>query len=164
MDRSDVVYFEDVEIGVEYVSPGRTITTADIANYAGVTGDFSEMHVNADLMSGGGDRSSRFGSAAALHSGVIAHGLLGLAVQDALSAWVMPRTAGLAFLGVNWNFRKPIRPGDTLYVHFHVKEKRPSRSRPGTGVLTWSRTLVNQDGETVQDGETFTLVQCRPST
>ncbi len=161
MANAEILYFEDIEVGGEpCISPGRTITVADITNFAGVSGDFSEPHVNHDLMNGAA-RGSQFAAAAELFQGPIAHGLLGLIVQDALVSRVMPRTAGMAFLGINWRFRGPIRPGDTLYVRFWLKDKRLSTSRPGTGILTWGREVFNQNDEVVQEGEQLVLVQCR---
>jgi acyl dehydratase len=144
-----VLHFEDVEIGKGYISTGRTITLADIVNFAGVSGDFAELHLSDDI--GGND---------SLFKGRIAHGLLGLVVQSALGGQAV-RVAGLAFLGLSWRFRLPIHPNDTLYVRLHASEKRLSESRPGTGIVTWSRQVLNQRGDVVQEGESVLLVRCR---
>src|SRR6059058_3397931 len=42
------LYFEDFGIGVEHVTRGRTITEADIVNFAGLSGDFMELHTNEE--------------------------------------------------------------------------------------------------------------------
>ncbi len=144
-----VLHFEDVEIGKEYTSTGRTITVADIVNFAGVSGDFAEIHLSDDIDGKDG-----------IFEGRIAHGLLGLVVQSALGGQAV-RTAGLAFLGTNWRFRLPIRPDDTIYVRLRASEKRLSKSRPGTGIVTWYRQVLNQRGEVVQEGESMLLVRCR---
>jgi acyl dehydratase len=146
---TEALHFEDIEIGREYTSSGRTITVADIVNFAGVSGDFAELHMSDDL----DDEAGMFG-------GRIAHGLLGLVVQSALGGQAV-HTAGLAFLGTNWRFRGPIRPGDTIRVRLHASEKRLSGSRPGTGIVTWHREVFNQRGEVVQEGESMLLVRCR---
>ena len=143
------LHYEDVEIGREYTSAGRTITVADIVNFAGVSGDFAELHMSDDL-----------GAEDSMYGGRIAHGLLGLVVQSALGGQAV-RTAGLAFLGTNWRFRGPIRAGDTLRVRLHAAEKRLSASRPGTGIVTWRREVFNQRGEVVQEGESVLLIRCR---
>lgn len=153
----DKLYFEDLEVGVEYRSTGRTITVADIVNFAGVSGDFAELHMSDDVRpptDGGGE-------AGRLYQGRIAHGLLGLIVHSRQGGEAAP-TAGLAFLGIDkWRFRLPILPGDTLYARLHVKEKRLSRSHPGAGVVTWHREVLNQKDEVVQDGEMTLLIGCR---
>ena len=65
MDLADGVYFEDLEIGQEVVSPARTMTEADIVNFAGLSGDFNVIHTDAELT-----QSTPFGQR-------IAHGLVG---------------------------------------------------------------------------------------
>jgi acyl dehydratase len=144
-----VLHYEDIEVGREYTSAGRTITVADIVNFAGVSGDFAELHMSDDLSAEDG-----------MFGGRIAHGLLGLVVQSTLGGQAV-RTAGLAFLGTSWRFRGPIRSGDTLRVRLHAAEKRRSGSRPGTGIVTWHREVFNQRGEVVQEGESMLLVRCR---
>ena len=49
MDSADGVYFEDLDIGKEVVSPARTVTEADIVNFAGLSGDFNVIHTDAEL-------------------------------------------------------------------------------------------------------------------
>jgi acyl dehydratase len=142
--------FEDIEVGTEYMSPGRTVTEADIVLFAGLSGDYSELHTNAQFM-----RDHPFGQR-------IAHGLLGLAIQSGLAARTLPPSAIVGFLGLNnWNFRKPIFVGDTVYLRIVVHSKRLSASQPNRGVVTYRRSLVNQRDEVVQDGEVANLVECR---
>jgi acyl dehydratase len=150
MILEDRYYYEDLEPGVEYVSPGRTITESDLATFSGLTGDYSELHTNEEYM-----RGTEFGTR-------IAHGLLLLAIQSGLSlrAPNYRPSAAIAFLGVSWNFRKPVFIGDTVTVKFAVKDKRLTR-KPGRGIVTVSRTILNQRGEVVQDGETVQLVMTR---
>ena len=42
------MYWEDWEIGKEYVSPSRTITEADIVHFAGISGDYNPLHINEE--------------------------------------------------------------------------------------------------------------------
>jgi acyl dehydratase len=71
-------YFEDIQLGDEYVSPGRTVTEADIVIFAGLSGDYNVLHTDAEHM-----KSSLFGER-------IAHGLLGLSIQQGLLDRVVP--------------------------------------------------------------------------
>lgn len=64
---AESLHYEDIEIGREYTSTGRTITVADIVNFAGVSGDFNELHMSDDR-----------GADGQLFNQRIAHGLLGL--------------------------------------------------------------------------------------
>src|SRR5262245_35524807 len=96
-------YFEDIEVGDEYVSPGRTVTEADIVAFAGLSGDYNVLHTDAEFMKG-----SIFGER-------IAHGLLGLSIASGLGARAMAKPyATVAFLGLRWGFKRPSKISDTV--------------------------------------------------
>jgi acyl dehydratase len=142
-------HFEDIQVGDEYVSPGRTVTEADIVAFAGLSGDYNVLHTDAEYM-----RTSIFGER-------IAHGLLGLAIQSGLGTRAMPRPfATLAFLGLRWRFKGPIRIGDTIKVRIKVTGKRET-TKGDRGIVVLQRTVVNQRGEVVQEGETDIMVERR---
>jgi len=147
--EADRQFFEDIGIGDEYLSPGRTVTEADIVAFAGLSGDYNVLHTDAEFM-----RTSIFGER-------IAHGLLGLAISSGLGSRAMPRPfATLAFLGLRWRFKGPIKIGDTIKVRLKVTDKRET-SKPDRGIVTIQRTVVNQRGETVQEGDTEIMVERR---
>lgn len=136
----------DLNPGDEWESPGRTITEADVAAFAGLSGDFNPLHVDHDAASRG-----PFGRP-------VAHGLLGLCVATGLASHA-PRARTIAFLRIlEWKFTAPIAFGDTMRVLTRVVAVEP-RARGRRAVVTWHRRLVNQRGETVQEGLTQTLVQ-----
>jgi acyl dehydratase len=145
----DRQYFEDIEVGQEYVSPGRTVTEADIVAFAGLSGDYNVLHTDAEFM-----RTSIFGER-------IAHGLLGLAIQSGLGTRAVPRPfATLAFIGLRWRFKGPIRIGDTIKVRIRVTDKRET-SKPDRGIVVLQRSVTNQRGEVVQEGDTDIMVERR---
>jgi len=141
-------YFEEIEVGEEYVSPGRTVTEADIVIFAGLSGDYNVLHTDAEFM-----KSSIFGER-------IAHGLLGLAIQAGLLMRGMREYATLAFLGLRWKFKGPIKIGDTIRVRAKVIGKRET-SKPDRGIVILERQVINQKGEVVQEGETDLMVARR---
>lgn len=142
-------YFEDIRVGDEYVSPGRTVTEADIVAFAGLSGDYNILHTDAEYM-----RTSIFGER-------IAHGLLGLALQSGLGTRAMARPfATLAFLGLRWRFKAPIKIGDTIKVRLEVTDKRET-SKPDRGIVVIQRSVLNQRGEVVQEGDTDIMVERR---
>jgi len=149
MAELDRQYFEDIRVGDEYVSPGRTVTEADIVAFAGLSGDYNILHTDAEYM-----RTSIFGER-------IAHGLLGLALQSGLGTRAMARPfATLAFLGLRWRFKAPIKIGDTIKVHLKVTDKRET-SKPDRGIVAIQRSVLNQRGEVVQEGDTDIMVERR---
>lgn len=140
--------FHDLEVGQQWLSPGRTITEADVVHFAGLSGDFNPLHMDHEFARGG-----PFGRP-------IAHGLLGLAVSSGLASHA-PRVLTLAFLGIlQWSFKSPIFFGDTLRVRSRVEALEP-RARGRRGVVTWRRVLLNQRDQEVQEGLTQTLVDGR---
>lgn len=138
-------YFEEIEVGEEYVSPGRTVTEADIVIFAGLSGDYNVLHTDAEFM-----KTPIFGER-------IAHGLLGLAIQSGLLTRGMRPYATIAFLGLRWKFKGPIKIGDTITVRAKVISKKET-SKPDRGVVTLERQVTNQKGEVVQEGETDLMV------
>jgi acyl dehydratase len=116
--------------GMRRKSEGRTVTEADIVQFAAVTRDFSRLHTDADY----GARSV-FGRR-------VGHGLLGLAIAEGLlaraAAW--PGIVG----AWDWTFSGAFFSGDTLYVEAEVIERRPFL---GSSILI-ERVLV-RNGETV---------------
>ena len=141
-------YFDDIELGEEYESPGRTVTETDIVIFAGLSGDYNVLHTDAEFM-----KQSIFGER-------IAHGLLGLAIQSGLLTRAMRPYATLAFVGLRWKFKGPIKIGDTIRVRARVTAKRETSDRD-RGVITLERQVLNQRGEVVQEGETDLMVERR---
>jgi acyl dehydratase len=141
-------WFEEIEVGEGYESPGRTVTEADIVIFAGLSGDYNILHTDAEFM-----KSSTFGER-------IAHGLLGLAIQSGLftRAGIPYATLGLGTL--RWKFKGPIKIGDTIRLRAKVTAKKET-SKPDRGLVTVERTVVNQRGEVVQEGDTDLMVERR---
>lgn len=142
-------FFEEIPVGEEYESPGRTVTETDIVIFAGLSGDYNVLHTDAELM-----KTSIFGER-------IAHGLLGLSMQSGLFARAAGAYATLGLAGLRWKFRGPIRIGDTIRVRARVAGKRELES-PGRGLVTVEQRVVNQHDEVVQDGESDLVVERRP--
>ncbi|MDX5361563.1 MAG: MaoC family dehydratase N-terminal domain-containing protein [Alphaproteobacteria bacterium] len=137
------VYFDTLEVGERFVSEGRTVTERDIIAFAGLSGDFNALHIDAEY------------AATTQHGQRIAHGLLVLSIASGLSTqmpvmkFMSSTIVGLANLECRW--LKPTFIGDTIHVVLEVTEKVPSRSKPDRGTLVLSRKAVNQRGETVMD-------------
>ena len=145
--------YEDLHVGMSFRSPGRTITDADVVGFAGLTGDYSELHTS-DVYA----RSSQFGRR-------VAHGMLGLAYAHGL---MWPRTGELretaiAFLGIaEWKFVGPIFIGDTIFVKYRIADLRDSKSKPTQAIATFDVEVVNQSGTVVQSGRKALLVSKVP--
>lgn len=145
-------FFEDFEVGEKYFTAARTVTEADIVNFAGISGDYNAVHTDEEY-----NRSLELG-------GRFAHGVLTLAILTGLNdrTGVFEGTI-LAFLGMNkLSFKKYVRPGDTIHAEVEIFSKRESK-KPGRGIVTSRFTGVNQDGELVMDSEMVVMMRRRPS-
>jgi 3-hydroxybutyryl-CoA dehydratase len=146
------MYFEEFQPGQRIISPGRTITESDIVTFAGLSGDFNQMHVDAEY-----SKNTPFGQR-------VAHGLLGLSVASGLAVQtgILAGTV-VAFREVDeWKFVKPIYIGDTLHVEVEVKETKEMR-RIGGGLVVIELDVIKQTGETVMKGNWKVLVALKPS-
>ena len=145
------LYFDDIAVGQEWESQGRTVTEADIVNFAGLSGDFNPIHMDHEFA-----KTTPFRRP-------IAHGILIMAIGSGLGT-NSPPVRTVAFIGIrDWQFKGPVFAGDTIKVRTKVLSKE-LRGRGKRGEVTWQRTLVNQDGRIVQDAVTVTLVESRPTT
>ena len=152
--RSGLAY-ADLHVGMSFRSPGRTITDADLVAFAGLTGDYSELHTS-DVYA----QNSQFGRR-------VAHGMLGLAYAHGLM-WARTgelRETAIAFLGINdWKFAGPIFVGDTIFVNYRIAELRDSKSKPTQAVAIFDVQVVTQDERLVQQGRKALLVSKVPMT
>jgi 3-hydroxybutyryl-CoA dehydratase len=143
------LYYEDYEVGQAMVTRARTITEADLVQFAGLTGDYNPMHTDAEYM-----KKSPFGQR-------IAHGMLTLsyAVGQAYQLGFMEGRV-IAFRGLEMKFSLPVFIGDTLHVELAVREKKEAL-RLGGGMITFDVKIVNQEGRAVQSGIWTVLVASR---
>jgi acyl dehydratase len=143
------LYFDDLELGQEWLSPSRTITETDIVTFAGFSGDYNPMHVDHEYA-----KTTPFRRP-------IAHGFGVFSIASGLGVQVPPvRTVALLAVQ-SWKFLNPVFAGDTITVKTRVAQKTV-RGRGRRGEVVWYRAIYNQDGKVVQEGEVVTLVECRP--
>ena len=141
------LFYEEFEVGDYFETKGRTITEADIVAFAGLSWDFNSIHTDKEYAKG-----TIFGER-------IAHGALGFVVHTGLSANLghLSETV-VAFMGMTWNFHKPIKIGDTIHVEQNVKSKKEIK-KDGMGIVVFDTRLVNQNGDVVQQGDKTLLVR-----
>ena len=124
-------YFDDFAVGDEALTAGRTITETDIVNFAGITGDWNEIHTNAELAAQGPFKQR------------IAHGALVFSIATGLSVR-LGQTADtiIAFYGLDrLRFVKPTFIGDTIRVRQKVEGKTERDEH--SGIITMLNEVVN---------------------
>jgi len=121
------------------------VTEGHILGFAGLTGDFYDIHMDDEYARALG------------YPGRVAHGLLGLALCDGLKNRAPVRFAAIVSLNWRWSFTGPILVGDRIFARIAVLSKRATRN-PARGIVTLDFDLVNQKGEVVQKGENDLMV------
>ncbi len=145
------LYFEEFTVGQVVKTVARTVSEDAIFTFAGLTGDYNQIHTDAEFA-----KTTQFGQR-------VAHGLLGLSIATGL----IMRTGYLegtvlAFREIqDWKFVKPIFIGDTIHALLTVTEMKPL-PRIGAGALIASVEVRNQTDETLQKGVLNLLMLSKP--
>ena len=141
-------YFEDLNPGDAFTTPARTVTEADVVQFAGLSGDYNPIHTDYEFC-----RETPFGRP-------IAHGLLTLSILTGLLERTGVQEGTIVALRrvLDLEFRKAVFPGDTIHGELEVlekelreKEPREGSGREGSGRVRFRMRGVNQRGETVVD-------------
>lgn len=145
-------YFEELEVGDSLITHRRTVTEADIVNFAGISGDFFYAHT---------DETSLEGS---IFEKRVAHGYF--VISAAAGLFVDPKKGPvLANYGLdNLRFTLPVYVGDTIQVQLTCKSKIKKDNREGQipqGVVEWYVEVKNQNKEIVAVETVLTLVACK---
>ncbi|MEZ4592568.1 MAG: MaoC/PaaZ C-terminal domain-containing protein [Chloroflexota bacterium] len=144
-------YFEQFAVGDELVTAARTITETDIVNFAGITGDYNQIHTDAEFAA-----NDTFGQR-------VAHGMLvqsiatGLAVQSGIIEGTV-----LAFREQSAKFSLPVFIGDTVHVALTITETK-ALPRLGGGNINMKYAIYNQHGKAVQRGDWVMLIKSQPN-
>jgi len=155
--KEDVIHpfrkhFEDINVGDSLYTHNRTVTEADIVNFAGVSGDYFYAHT---------DETSLEGS---IFEKRVAHGYF--IISAAAGLFVDPKKGPvLANYGLDsLRFTQPVYVGDTISVRLtclrKVKKEKKEDQIP-QGVVEWDVEVTNQNKETVATETVLTLVKRR---
>jgi oxepin-CoA hydrolase/3-oxo-5,6-dehydrosuberyl-CoA semialdehyde dehydrogenase len=147
-------HFDELRIGETWVTHGRTVTEADVVNFAGISGDFFYAHMD--------DAAAK----ASLFERRVAHGYFVLSAAAGLFVDPAPGPV-LANDGLdNLRFVKPVYPGDTIRARLTCKQKTAKDTVDGQvpqGVVAWDVEVTNQNGEPVAIYTILTLVKRSPA-
>ncbi|NOH01294.1 MAG: dehydratase [Chloroflexi bacterium] len=145
------LYFEEFSVGQSVKTVGRTISEDAIFSFAGLTGDYNQIHTDAAFAA-----ATQFGQR-------IAHGLLGLSIAVGLimRTGLLEGTV-LAFREIQeWKFVKPFFIGDTVHAVLTITETK-ALPRIGGGALTAHVEVCNQNDEVCQRGTLNLLMLSKP--
>lgn len=144
------LYYEDFELDKTVTTQGRTIGESDVMLFAGLSGDWTPIHVDAHFASKGA-----FGQRI-VHSTLTMSVAIGLMSQLKLFEGTV-----IGALNLSFDFGKPMMLGDTLYVDVTCIEKRLTK-KPGRGIVKIRLDGRTQNGDIVTSGISTTMVMTRP--
>ena len=153
--EKDVWYLEDYSAeGQQGETIGRTLTEADVVNFAALTGDFNPLHCNAVF------------AKAALFGARTVHPMLCFSM--AFAAWLrewtrrpMPDAQFAGHISDQWQHVAPVFIGDTIRCRYKTLAVRRSKSRPAMGLLTFGLQLINQNEQLVQQASVLMMYPAR---
>ena len=139
--------FDQFEPGDEFETTSRTITEADVAAFAGLSGDYNPLHTDEEFMKSGPFK------------GRIAHGMLlaSVATGQANQLGIFEGSS-IAVLSITLKFTGAVKFGDTVHTVLNCKEKKES-SKPDRGTATFDIKMLNQRNETVMESQWVVLLK-----
>lgn len=144
-------YLEEFEAGEVVVSAGRTITETDVVTFAGLSGDYNQLHTDAEYA-----KDTMFGRR-------VAHGLLVLSIASGMAAQLgFIEGTVIAFRELTWKFSRPVFIGDTVHLEAKVTELKPI-PRLGGGSVILQVGVINQQGDAVARGTWNALIASKPA-
>jgi acyl dehydratase len=143
------LHFEELPLGRQFKTIGRTVTEADIVNFINVTGMTEVLFIDTEYLKEHSDIKGRVAPGALAYT--IAEGLL---VQSTM------QHTGLAFLNMELDIRGPVFAGDTIHVECEVIEARLTSKRT-RGLVRTRNHIINQNGEVVIEYTPLRMIKCR---
>ncbi len=139
--------FNEFKIGDDFTTASRTITEADVVNFAGLSGDFNPLHTDEEF-----GKSTPF-------KGRVAHGMLSVAVATGLANQLgIFEGTTIALLSMTINYKGAVKFGDTIHLVLKVVEKKET-SKGDRGIVTFDTTIYNQNDDSIVEGQWVVMLR-----
>ncbi len=143
-------YYDSFQEGERLVSVGRTVTESDIQRFAGLSGDYNQLHTDQEF--------ADFN----VYGKRIAHGLLVVSIASGLAARTgFTDGTAIALTKIDWKLRKPVFAGDTIHAEFEVIRKKRVSQAEG-GFVEFNVKVINQEDITVHRGKWTVMMKSKP--
>ena len=143
------LHFEELPMGRQFKTIGRTITESDIVNFINCTGMTEVLFIDLEYLENHSDIRGR-----------VAPGALGYTIAEGLLVQSTMQHTGLAFLNMELDVRAPVFAGDTIHVECEVIESRLT-SKGTRGLVRTRNKIINQNGQVVIEYTPLRMVKCR---
>ena len=140
--------FNEFNVGDVFTTASRTVTEADVVNFAGLSGDFNPLHTDEEY-----GKSTPFKSR-------VAHGMLSIAIATGLANQLgIFEGTTIALLSMTINYKGAVKFGDTIHLELKVAEKKET-SKDDKGIVTFNTIVYNQNNEPIVEGQ-WVVMLCR---
>ncbi|WP_339635395.1 MaoC family dehydratase N-terminal domain-containing protein [uncultured Sneathiella sp.] len=143
------LHFEELPMGRQFKTIGRTITESDIVNFINCTGMTEVLFIDLEYLEKHSDIRGR-----------VAPGALGYTIAEGLLVQSTMQHTGLAFLNMELDVRAPVFAGDTIHVECEVIESRLT-SKGTRGLVRTRNKIINQNGQVVIEYTPLRMIKCR---
>lgn len=142
-------YYESFKEGERLVTVGRTVTENDIQQFAGLSGDYNQLHTDREY------------AAESVYGRRIAHGMLVVSIVSGLAARTgFSDGTAIALTKIDWKLRKPVFAGDTIRAELEVLRKKRVSEAQG-GFVEFKVSVINQEDTTVHRGKWTVMMKSR---
>jgi len=125
--------FSEYQVGQSFTSGGRTITEADVVNFAGISGDYNPLHTDATFA-----ETTPFGQR-------VAHGMLAASISTGLGQTLgIFEGTTLALMSQTFEYKAPVFFGETIRLRLTVESMTPS-TKGGKGVVVFRSDIMKRD-------------------
>jgi acyl dehydratase len=139
--------FDEFKVGDEFTTASRTITEADVVNFAGLSGDFNPLHTDEEF-----GKSTPF-------KGRVAHGMLSIAIATGLANQLgIFEGTTVALLSMTINYKGAAKFGDTIYLVLKVVDKKET-SKSDKGIVTFNTIVNNQNDNPIVEGQWIVMLR-----
>jgi len=139
--------FNEFKVGDKFTTASRTITEADVVNFAGLSGDFNPLHTDEEF-----GKSTPF-------KGRVAHGMLSVAVATGLANQLgIFEGTTIALLSMTINYKDVVKFGDTIHLELRVVEKKET-GKDDRGIVTFDTIVYNQNDEPIVEGQWVVMLR-----
>ena len=139
-----------LQAGQSAMTAGRTIGEGDVNLFAGLVGDFTPIHVDETF------------AKTTPHGTRIAHGVLVLGIATGLTQRMgIFDGSALALLGLEWEFKGPVKINDTIHLRMTIGSMRESK-KGDRGIVVRDYEIINQRDEVVQTGKISVMIRKKP--
>lgn len=144
------LYWQDIKVGDQFLTFGRTITETDLVNFISCTGMLEVLFTN-----------EVYRQTESAIKGRLVPGALVFSMAEGLTIIGTIQGTGMAFLGMDLEIKRPTFAGDTIHVEIQITDVRKTSSG-NRAIVKTANTVRNQNNEIIMIYNPVRMLKGRP--